>query len=224
MTHRPKTPWRWTWLLSALLCLLALTTAWELSRLAAHARFYAQELLPTVESAHGLSASLQALRRTEYAHALATGGYERDRQEQRMAELREAVAHELDAMERGLAPGSADRAHLRAVRAAFNNYLQQWERLRTQLRQSAGLPADARRLLEGPTARAFDEAQAALDAWWNDDAQRAREQQSHVDRDAEGALIGLLGVVGLALLLASGAVAGAAKPTTRVDPERWASF
>lgn len=225
MTHRTKTPWPWTWLLAALLCLLAATTAWELSRLASHARFYAQELLPAHESAHGLTLSLQDMRRTEYAYALANGSAERERLAQRMSDLGDATQRRLDALERGLAPGSPELRQLRAVRTALGAYLMQWERQRRPLGQSASAAAaDARALLEGATARAFDDSLSALDAWWADEAQRARAQEQLVEVDAERAVLGMLGVVGLALLLASGAVAGASGSITRVDPERWASF
>lgn len=222
MPHRPKSSWPWTGLLAALLCLAALTTAWELGRLATHARQLAHGLLPGHESAHELSARLDRLRHAEYAQALAGSGAEQRRLEQRMAALRADMAQALDALERGLPRGSADLQHLRAVRTALEAYTQQQERALAAA-GSGGAPP-ARRLVPDSTQRPYDEARTLLETWRADEAQQARERQDRVDAEAERALLGLMGVVGLALLLASGAVAGAAGPVTRVDPERWASF
>lgn len=216
MNHPRKRPWRWTPLLAALLCLMVATTAWEMGQVASHLRTYSRQLAPAYESAHSLSLRLQDMRAIEFAHAQASTETDRERLAQRMDELREAALRELDRRERELAPGDAAQPQqLRAVREALAAYDTQWQRLRPISRPGAG--AD-------PSTRAFEQARVAIDAWWSHTSGQAREQERRADADVERARLGFMGVVALALLLASGVAAGGALGTTRVDPERWASF
>lgn len=213
-----KRPWRWTPLLAALMCLMAATAAWEMAQVAGHLRYFTRQLAPAYESAHALALRLEDVRATELAHALARSELDKDRLAQTLAGLREAMARDLERRERALAPDSSDQPHLRAVRDALASYERQWHRLSPPSASAEG------RLAGAASTRAFEEARAAIEAWWQHASNQAREQERRADADVERAGLGLMGVVALALLLASGVANGAGLGTTRVDPERWASF
>ncbi len=195
-------------LLLALLCAMAATAAWEMGGLVGNTRYYAQNLVPSYESEHGLSIHLDAMRRAELEHVLASSPAEMDEQERRIGDSRERVGQALDRYAQQLVSDEQDKRHLEAVRAALADDYAQWDPVRALSRQTATDPskaAEARRLLEGPSAQAFDKLRAAVDAWWAYNVQLAQEEAAHSDAVYDRARLGLFGMVALALGLGLGA-------------------
>ena len=195
-------------LLLALLCVMAATAAWEMGSLVGNTRYYAQNLVPSYESEHGLSIQLDDMRRAELEHVLASSPTEMDEQERRIGDSRERVGQTLDRYAQQLVSNEQDKRHLETVRAALGDYYAQWDPVRALSRQTATDPskeAEARRLLEGPSAQAFDSLRAAVDAWWAYNVQLAHEEAAHSDAVYDRARLGLFGMVALALGLGLGA-------------------
>ncbi len=195
-------------LVLALLCLMAGVAAWQMSRLAASNEEYATNLVPSFALQHQISLALDDERRAEFRHVLSNDAAEMDRNETEIAAARKRAADDLDKYEKEDVSDAEDKRLLDKVRAAVTAYYAQWEALRPLSRQTATDPtkqAEAAAMMNGASARAFADVDAAVQAWWNYNVQLSDKEAAASQATYANARLTLVAMVVAAL-----AVGGAA--------------
>jgi len=201
-------------LVLALLCAMAGLSAWQMGRLADGANFYAVNLVPSFNVETKVAVVLGDIRRYEYRHVLANTDAEMDTIEAKLADLRKSINAHLDLYAKDLIADDDDRRSLEQVRTALAAYTASWDKVRPVSRATNTDPskqAEATALMMGESAKAFDNVQSAVSAWFAYNV-KLSDVQSVITKDTyAGARTSLL----LLVLTALGLGATAALLITR---------
>ncbi|MBZ8143290.1 methyl-accepting chemotaxis protein, partial [Rubrivivax gelatinosus] len=195
-------------LLLALLCAMAAMAAFQMSRLADNANYYAVNLVPSYESQHAISLALGDIRRFESRHILLNDAADMDKVEASISERRKAIGTALDRYEKELLSDDQDRQLLGAVRKSVDAYYASWATMQQLSRATttdASKAKEATNYLVGPSATAYEAAHAALGQWWDYNVKLAQEQTVTAAGTYSSAKLALGTMVLVALVLGIGA-------------------
>ncbi len=195
-------------LVLALLGLMAALSAWQMKRLADDTDFYVVNLIPSYEVETRVAVAVGELRRFENRHVLANTDAEMDGVEARLAELRKAIAGELDRYARELIADEEDRAALAKVRSRLDAYYAEADKVRAVSRQTSTDPsktAEAAAMLKGESSKVYEALQAAVADWFAYNVKLAAAQAKDARATYASARISLATMVTVALVLGVGA-------------------
>ncbi len=199
--------------LLALLALVAGVSVFQMSRLAANAQFYADNLVPSYQGQHEISLLLGDLRRISYAHILADTDADMTGYETRIAESQNKLEKAFDHYSKELVADDEDKRLLGGAHEAIQAYSRSWESIRQVSRQTLSDPTklvEARNMLKAGLP-AYNAAQEAVTAWWTYNVKLADQQAQVAAATKESARL----IVGTLTLLALGLGIAAAWVITR---------
>ncbi len=156
-------------ILLLLLAAVAGTAGWQMRMLAANTEAFAGNIVPSLALQYQMTQSLGAFRRWELRHALADDIAEMDRIEAEMARERKSMIDAIARYEKDMLVDDEDRRGLDATRQTFNAYLAVWDGGERELSRLTATDPTAEKKLKAMLAanlQAFQNAQKALDAWW----------------------------------------------------------
>ena len=195
-------------LVLALLCAMAGVAAWQMGRLAANTAEYATDLVPSFAAQHQITLALGRERRAEFRHILAKDAAEMERNATQAETARKSVVEQFDKYEKDDVSDAEDKRRLDKARAATTAYFALWEPLRALSVQSLTDPArlaEAAAAMNGASAKAFADADAAVQDWWDYNVQLSDNEARSSKETYFSAKLALGAMVVLALALGSAA-------------------
>ena len=195
-------------LVLALLCAMAAVAAWQMGKLAANTAEYADDLVPSFAAQHEITLSLASERRAEFRHILSKDAAEKERNQAQVLAFRKAALEQVDKYEKDYVSDAEDRRRLAKTRAAVDAYVALWEPLRALSDQSLADPAklaEAAAAMNGPSAKAFAEVDAAVQDWWNYNVELSNRETAASRQTYATAKLVLAAIVVAALAIGSAA-------------------
>jgi CHASE3 domain sensor protein len=157
-------------LLVGLLFVTAGTSAYQARQMATNARHYADNLVPSYEAEHAVAMSLANARGYASQHVLFRDNEQMDRVEKRLKQARTIAAQQLQRFRGELVSDPADLSLLDATEKAWQHNIKLEDQILDASRaktydESKGFEAQA--LLLGDGRQAYEQAEQALQAWWD---------------------------------------------------------
>ncbi len=205
-------------LVLGLLCAMAGVAAWQMGRLAASTADYADDLVPSFAVQHQVMLQLDEERRNEYRHILSRGDAEKNRVEAEIVARRQAIGEQLDKYQKEYISDDEDRRRLDKVRRLLDIYYAQWQPLRELSRQTAVDPSQldaAGARMTGESSKAFVDANAAVQDWWNYNVELSDKDSASSRRTYAQAKVVLGAIVAAALALGAAAALLITRSITR---------
>ncbi|MBV8125157.1 MAG: MCP four helix bundle domain-containing protein [Paucibacter sp.] len=194
-------------LVLVLLSLLAGLSFVQMSQIYDAADYYDYNIVPSLVEERVMALQLNAYRRLGFAHILANTDAEMDQLEVRIADARLHLEQSFARYLKDDVSNDEDKHLLEAAQSAAGRYMDEWEKIRPISRRTSTDPsqtAEAQKLMMGPAAKAFEEADKALEASWNINLRLAKEQHESAAHGYASAKWSVSALVAISLLLGFG--------------------
>jgi methyl-accepting chemotaxis protein len=189
-----------------LLAVMAGVAAWQMGKLAANTTEFSVNFVPSFAKQHQVTLALSEERRAEFRHVLAADKAAMDKDLADMLAARKKAGDVLDQYEKEDVSDAEDKRLLDKVRAALVPYYAVWEQLRPLSEASSTDPAkqaEAEKMMNGESARAFAAVDASVRDWWDYNVRLSDNETKASQETYANAKLTLIAMVVAALALGS---------------------